>query len=147
MKVIDLSKVELWQDWIPQQTGGVLWFVYAISYCFMCLVQDGHPPLGWSDMVAYLVLPVLLVVSQYVSMEIMKPPQLNYYLLQSPALSPWISCLLNACGMWTWLILWSRMADWWYGFKELTSHFSNSFLLWSITLLCQFHQDYQFIVR
>ncbi|XP_022864416.1 inner membrane protein PPF-1, chloroplastic-like isoform X1 [Olea europaea var. sylvestris] len=36
---------------------------------------DGHPPLGWHDTAAYLVLPVLLVVSQYVSMEIMKPPQ------------------------------------------------------------------------
>lgn len=42
--------------------------------CFLFL-QDGHPPLGWSDTAAYLVLPVLLVVSQYVSMEIMKPPQ------------------------------------------------------------------------
>lgn len=36
---------------------------------------DGHPPLGWQDTAAYLVLPVLLVVSQYVSMELMKPPQ------------------------------------------------------------------------
>ncbi|KAB5520306.1 hypothetical protein DKX38_024625 [Salix brachista] len=36
---------------------------------------DGHPPLGWQDTAAYLVLPVLLIVSQYVSMEIMKPPQ------------------------------------------------------------------------
>ena len=36
---------------------------------------DGHPPLGWHDTVAYLILPVLLIVSQYVSMEIMKPPQ------------------------------------------------------------------------
>ncbi|KAL6847911.1 hypothetical protein ACP4OV_022039 [Aristida adscensionis] len=36
---------------------------------------DGHPPLGWHDTIAYLVLPVLLVASQYVSMEIMKPPQ------------------------------------------------------------------------
>lgn len=36
---------------------------------------DGHPPLGWSDTAAYLVLPVLLVVSQFVSMELMKPPQ------------------------------------------------------------------------
>lgn len=36
---------------------------------------DGHPPLGWSDTAAYLVLPILLVASQYVSMEIMKPPQ------------------------------------------------------------------------
>ncbi|KAF3622105.1 Inner membrane protein PPF-1, chloroplastic [Capsicum annuum] len=36
---------------------------------------DGHPPLGWHDTAAYLVLPLLLIVSQYVSMEIMKPPQ------------------------------------------------------------------------
>lgn len=45
----------------------------------LCL-QDGHPPLGWSDTAAYLVLPVLLVVSQYVSMEIMKPPQVKTHL-------------------------------------------------------------------
>ncbi|WVZ72266.1 hypothetical protein U9M48_020755 [Paspalum notatum var. saurae] len=37
--------------------------------------EDGHPPLGWHDTICYLVLPVLLVASQYVSMEIMKPPQ------------------------------------------------------------------------
>ncbi|EPS57477.1 hypothetical protein M569_17340, partial [Genlisea aurea] len=36
---------------------------------------DGHPPLGWSDTFAYLVLPVLLVLTQYISIEIMKPPQ------------------------------------------------------------------------
>jgi len=41
-------------------------------------MQDGQPPLGWHDTVAYLVLPVLLVVSQYVSMELMKPPQVNH---------------------------------------------------------------------
>jgi YidC/Oxa1 family membrane protein insertase len=40
-------------------------------------MQDGHPPLGWYDTICYLVLPVLLVASQYVSMEIMKPPQVN----------------------------------------------------------------------
>ncbi|EYU30592.1 hypothetical protein MIMGU_mgv1a006893mg [Erythranthe guttata] len=38
---------------------------------------DGHPPLGWSDTLAYLVLPVLLVISQYVSIQIMQPPQSN----------------------------------------------------------------------
>ncbi|KAM7259319.1 hypothetical protein ACFE04_015060 [Oxalis oulophora] len=45
----------------------------GISWLFPFV--DGHPPLGWSDTIAYLVLPVLLVASQYVSMEIMKPPQ------------------------------------------------------------------------
>ncbi|XP_050205861.1 inner membrane protein PPF-1, chloroplastic [Mercurialis annua] len=45
----------------------------GISWLFPFV--DGHPPLGWPDTIAYLVLPVLLVASQYVSMEIMKPPQ------------------------------------------------------------------------
>ncbi|XP_061373200.1 inner membrane protein PPF-1, chloroplastic [Gastrolobium bilobum] len=47
----------------------------GISWLFPFV--DGHPPLGWSDTAAYLVLPILLVVSQFVSMEIMKPPQTN----------------------------------------------------------------------
>lgn len=38
---------------------------------------DGHPPLGWSDTLAYLVLPVLLVITQYISVQIMQPPQSN----------------------------------------------------------------------
>ncbi len=45
----------------------------GISWLFPFV--DGHPPLGWHDTAAYLVLPVLLVISQYVSMELMKPPQ------------------------------------------------------------------------
>ncbi|KAL7115569.1 hypothetical protein ACP275_04G190500 [Erythranthe tilingii] len=45
----------------------------GISWLFPFV--DGHPPLGWYDTAAYLVLPVLLVASQFVSMEIMKPPQ------------------------------------------------------------------------
>lgn len=49
-----------------QSGSGISWLIPFV---------DGHPPLGWSDTAAYLVLPVLLVVSQYVSMEIMKPPQ------------------------------------------------------------------------
>ncbi|XP_058729909.1 inner membrane protein PPF-1, chloroplastic isoform X2 [Vicia villosa] len=47
----------------------------GISWLFPFV--DGHPPLGWQDTAAYLVLPILLIVSQYVSMEIMKPPQTN----------------------------------------------------------------------
>ncbi|OIW08617.1 hypothetical protein TanjilG_03293 [Lupinus angustifolius] len=47
----------------------------GISWLFPFV--DGHPPLGWQDTAAYLVLPILLVVSQFVSMEIMKPPQTN----------------------------------------------------------------------
>ncbi|KAL8146146.1 hypothetical protein AgCh_004034 [Apium graveolens] len=49
-----------------QSGSGVSWLIPFV---------DGHPPLGWHDTAAYLVLPVLLVASQYFSMEIMKPPQ------------------------------------------------------------------------
>ncbi|PKA65220.1 ALBINO3-like protein 1, chloroplastic [Apostasia shenzhenica] len=42
------------------------------------MLQDGHPPLGWSDTLAYLVLPVLLVLSQYISAQVMQPPQVNH---------------------------------------------------------------------
>jgi YidC/Oxa1 family membrane protein insertase len=34
---------------------------------------DGQPPLGWEDTAKYLALPVLLVISQYVSMAISTP--------------------------------------------------------------------------
>lgn len=49
-----------------QSGSGISWLIPFV---------DGHPPLGWHDTTAYLVLPVLLVLSQYVSMELMKPPQ------------------------------------------------------------------------
>ncbi|XP_073269430.1 inner membrane protein PPF-1, chloroplastic-like isoform X1 [Primulina huaijiensis] len=49
-----------------QSGSGISWLLPFV---------DGQPPLGWYDTAAYLVLPVLLVLSQYVSMEIMKPPQ------------------------------------------------------------------------
>ncbi|KAH9318495.1 hypothetical protein KI387_020264, partial [Taxus chinensis] len=47
----------------------------GISWLFPFV--DGHPPLGWSDTLAYLVLPVLLIASQYISMQIMQPSQAN----------------------------------------------------------------------
>jgi YidC/Oxa1 family membrane protein insertase len=35
---------------------------------------DGHPPVGWELASAYLVLPVALVVAQYISSAIISPP-------------------------------------------------------------------------
>jgi len=43
--------------------------------------KDGHPPIGWHDAGAYLVLPVLLIASQFVSQRIMQPPSAS----QDPA--------------------------------------------------------------
>lgn len=45
----------------------------GISWLFPFI--DGQPPLGWSDTFAYLVLPVLLVISQYISVQIMQSSQ------------------------------------------------------------------------
>ncbi|KAK6922325.1 Membrane insertase YidC/ALB3/OXA1/COX18 [Dillenia turbinata] len=47
----------------------------GISWLFPFV--DGHPPLGWSDTLAYLVLPTLLVLTQYISMQIMQSSQAN----------------------------------------------------------------------
>ncbi|KAB1202560.1 ALBINO3-like protein 1, chloroplastic [Morella rubra] len=65
--------------WIPSLAGPTTIAARqngsGISWLFPFL--DGHPPLGWSDTLAYLVLPVLLVVSQYISVQIMQSSQSN----------------------------------------------------------------------
>lgn len=63
--------------WIPSLAGPTTIAARqngtAISWLFPFV--DGHPPLGWSDTFAYLVLPVALVASQYVSMQVIQTPQ------------------------------------------------------------------------
>lgn len=63
--------------WIPSLAGPTTVAARqsgsGISWLFPFI--DGQPPLGWSDTVAYLVLPVLLVVSQYISVQIMQSMQ------------------------------------------------------------------------
>lgn len=63
--------------WIPSLAGPTTVAARqsgsGISWLFPFV--DGHPPLGWSDTLAYLVLPVLLVVSQYLSVQIMQSSQ------------------------------------------------------------------------
>ncbi|OVA17609.1 Membrane insertase OXA1/ALB3/YidC [Macleaya cordata] len=65
--------------WIPSLAGPTTIAARqngsGISWLFPFV--DGHPPLGWSDTLAYLVLPVLLVVSQYISVQIMQSSQGN----------------------------------------------------------------------
>lgn len=65
--------------WIPSLAGPTTIAARqngtGISWLFPFV--DGQPPLGWSDTFAYLVLPVLLVGSQYISMQIMQTPQAN----------------------------------------------------------------------
>lgn len=63
--------------WIPSLAGPTTVAARqsgsGISWLFPFI--DGQPPLGWSDTFAYLVLPVLLVVSQYISVQIMQTSQ------------------------------------------------------------------------
>ncbi|XP_041012138.1 ALBINO3-like protein 1, chloroplastic [Juglans microcarpa x Juglans regia] len=65
--------------WIPSLAGPTTIAARqngsGVSWLFPFV--DGHPPLGWSDTLAYLVLPVLLVVSQYISVQIMQSSQSN----------------------------------------------------------------------
>ncbi|KAM7487220.1 hypothetical protein LguiB_024704 [Lonicera macranthoides] len=65
--------------WIPSLAGPTTVAARqsgsGISWLFPFV--DGQPPLGWSDTLAYLVLPVLLVISQYVSVQIMQSSQSN----------------------------------------------------------------------
>jgi len=56
---------------------GMLWSLLLLLLFFFS--QDGQPPLGWSDTVAYLVLPAMLVVLQYMSVQIMQSSQVHYY--------------------------------------------------------------------
>ena len=37
--------------------------------------EGGAPPVGWHDAGAYLIMPMLLIVSQYVSQKLISPPQ------------------------------------------------------------------------
>ncbi|XP_030541927.1 ALBINO3-like protein 1, chloroplastic [Rhodamnia argentea] len=65
--------------WIPSLAGPTTIAARqngsGISWLFPFV--DGHPPLGWSDTLAYLVLPVLLVFTQYMSVQIMRSSQSN----------------------------------------------------------------------
>ena len=44
-------------------TGGLAWLMPLV---------DGHPPVGWATAGAYLVMPVLLTASQYISLAIIR---------------------------------------------------------------------------
>jgi len=58
--------------WLPSLEGPVADYTQGISWLKDNWV-DGHPPLGWHDTLCYLVLPVLLVISQYASTALLTP--------------------------------------------------------------------------
>lgn len=60
--------------WIPSLSGPTT-IGGGLEWLFP--FQDGHPPVGWADAGAYLVLPVLLVASQYASQKIISASSAN----------------------------------------------------------------------
>ncbi|BDA47392.1 Inner membrane protein PPF-1, chloroplastic [Coccomyxa sp. Obi] len=61
--------------WIPSLAGPTtLAAQKAGAGSWLFPLVNGAPPIGWHDASAYLILPVLLVVSQYVSQKIISPP-------------------------------------------------------------------------
>ncbi|CAJ2667955.1 unnamed protein product [Trifolium pratense] len=71
-KMVDGGHLSEGFFWIPSLSGPTTIAAQqngnGISWLFPFV--DGHPLLGWPDTLAYLVLPVLLVVFQYISLQI-----------------------------------------------------------------------------
>ena len=57
-----------------------------LIHVFHLFRVDGTPTLGWDDTLAFLVLPAFLVVSQFVSMELMQPKSTDPQQQQSNAI-------------------------------------------------------------
>jgi len=73
--LIQLSREGLLNEgffWIPSLSGPVSDWGRGISWLWPFV--DGAPPLGWPATLAYLVLPILLVVSQLYMQQMMTPP-------------------------------------------------------------------------
>ena len=74
-----------WQDkltesflWLPSLEGPVSDYTKGVGWLFGDEAQGYawqgfNPPLGWDDTLAYLTLPVILVISQYISTSILTP--------------------------------------------------------------------------
>jgi len=73
--VLNLAEEDLLNEsflWLPSLQGPVASSAEGLKWLFPFV--NGAPPIGWHDAVCYLVLPVLLVVSQIWSQRILTPP-------------------------------------------------------------------------
>jgi YidC/Oxa1 family membrane protein insertase len=58
--------------WIPSLAGPVSDYTQGLSWLYPFV--NGAPPVGWADAIAYMVLPIVLVVSQLYMQQMMTPP-------------------------------------------------------------------------
>ena len=69
------------------------------GFSWLFSFQNGAPPLGWHDTICYLVLPVGLVVSQYVTQKVLTPSssQTDPSQQQSQAILKFLPLMIGAC--------------------------------------------------
>ncbi|CAN8075702.1 unnamed protein product [Agarophyton chilense] len=83
--------------WLPSLQGPVSKTGQGLN-TWLFPLQDGAPPIGWHDASCYLVLPVILVATQFFSQRVMSPPsqdsgqqQANAILKFMPFLIGWFA--------------------------------------------------------
>lgn len=83
--------------WIPSLGGPTTMTARQAGSGFSWLFpfENGAPPIGWHDAAAYLVLPVLLVVSQYVSQKIISPQSNDPSQAQSQAILKFLPLMIG----------------------------------------------------
>ncbi|KAL6745329.1 inner membrane ALBINO3-like protein 2, chloroplast precursor [Haematococcus lacustris] len=83
--------------WIPSLGGPATLAMQqsgtGLSWLFPFV--DGHPPIGWGTAGAYLVLPVLLVVSQYASQRLISPPSQDPAQAQTQAILQFLPLMIG----------------------------------------------------
>ena len=57
--------------------------------------ENGAPPIGWHDAVCYLVLPVALVVSQFITQKILQPPNQDESAQQTNAILKFLPLMIG----------------------------------------------------
>ena len=86
--------------WLPSLEGPVSDYTEGIGWLTgnadLNYAWNGfNPPLGWHDTACYLVLPVLLVISQYVSMSILTPKSDDPAQAQSQAILKFLPLMIG----------------------------------------------------
>ena len=71
---------------VDAQGGGFSW---------LFPFQNGAPPIGWHDAICYLVLPVALVVSQFITQKILQPPSQDESAQQTNAILKFLPLMIG----------------------------------------------------
>ena len=70
-------------------------FAQGGGFSWLFPFQNGAPPIGWHDAICYLVLPVALVVSQFITQKILQPPSQDESAQQSNAILKFLPLMIG----------------------------------------------------